>query len=281
MPNGRVHDTATLIAAGAATPTMLVVWGPEHAIVTASSFVVSGLLFSPDLDLQHSRSATFWRNVRLGWLWWPYAQLIPHRSPLSHHPIFGPLGRILYFAVFLFAFVWLSLTLLSLFLPVATGSAIAALVSSLDSWIAANPQTSALALLGFIGGGAFHSLLDVADTRRKRILHFWRKHGIFSFHHLFSRKPRRTRRRRSPGLLPPPKRVYRAHHLHQPARNHHEPGIEYASDDDENQAFHHLLREGFHTRGASLGLMPDGSEPSLLPPPPPPESVVRRRNWNE
>lgn len=279
MPNGRVHDTATLIAAGAAFPTMLVAWGPEQAIVTAGSFVVSGLLFSPDLDLQHSRSATFWRNVRLGWLWYPYARLIPHRSPLSHHPLYGPIGRILYFATFLFVFVWLSLTLLSLFLPIATGSAIATMISSLDTWIAANPQTAALALLGFIGGGAFHSLLDVVNTRRKRILYYWRKHGIFFFPHLFSRKSRKTpRRRRSTSLLPPPRKVYRAHQ--HSTHKRHAPEIEYASD-DENQAFHHLLREGFHTRGASLGLLPDGSEPSLLPPPPPPESVVRRRNWSE
>ncbi|WP_370455492.1 DUF2227 family putative metal-binding protein [Synechococcus sp. RSCCF101] len=51
-----------------------------------------GLWLSPDLD---TRSRALRRWGPLGWIWWPYRRLLPHRSPISHAPLLGTAGRLL------------------------------------------------------------------------------------------------------------------------------------------------------------------------------------------
>lgn len=76
--------------------------------VACSAGCLAGIFLTPDLDqqtLSHSEHLlvrwTF--GLGYGWvlLWYPYARLIPHRSPLSHFPILGTLGRLLYLAFWL------------------------------------------------------------------------------------------------------------------------------------------------------------------------------------
>ena len=60
------------------------------------AYAFSMLFLSPDLDLARSCAAGRWGSAR--WLWAPYALIFRHRG-LSHHPLLGPLTRILYLGV--------------------------------------------------------------------------------------------------------------------------------------------------------------------------------------
>lgn len=67
---------------------------------------LSGILLTPDLD-QEGISSSEWvlvkktKGVGFLWLmlWYPYALLIPHRAFLSHFPIVGTVGRLLYLSI--------------------------------------------------------------------------------------------------------------------------------------------------------------------------------------
>lgn len=66
-----------------------------------------GIILSPDLD-QESLSAAEYKIVKytlgLGFLWamlwFPYALAIKHRSPISHWPLLGTAGRLVYLGAF-------------------------------------------------------------------------------------------------------------------------------------------------------------------------------------
>lgn len=76
-----------------------------------SSLVLSigalgGLFLTPDLDVDvGSDSDVEVREISpLGenfwWIYWyPYRKLMPHRSPLSHWPVVGTLGRLFYLSI--------------------------------------------------------------------------------------------------------------------------------------------------------------------------------------
>jgi uncharacterized metal-binding protein len=70
---------------------------------------LSGILISPDLDMAGrtiSESLLIRWNILLGrlWvvLWFPYAMLSKHRG-LSHVPVFGTIGRVLYLSAYYYA----------------------------------------------------------------------------------------------------------------------------------------------------------------------------------
>jgi len=116
---GASHDVATAVLALVAYPVYR--HAPDVGLALAGGILVGGLLFSPDLDLAHSRPSKRWGLLRL--LWEPYRLLHPHRGN-SHTYIYGPLSRLAYFAliVVLFAhalgFFGLSLPPLTLVGPV-------------------------------------------------------------------------------------------------------------------------------------------------------------------
>ncbi|WP_295619427.1 metal-binding protein [Chamaesiphon sp. GL140_3_metabinner_50] len=97
MPSGRTHDRVTLwslpILAGS---TLLVTSRADLAFWVSSGFLVSGLIFGPDLDLY---SIHYKRWGKLRWLWRPYQQALKHRSIWSHGPIIGTIGRIIYLSL--------------------------------------------------------------------------------------------------------------------------------------------------------------------------------------
>jgi uncharacterized metal-binding protein len=94
MAAGLTHDRITKIClplvAGCG---WLLTRKVELTIGLAASFLFSGLMFGPDLDI-HSVQTQRWGWFQ--WLWQPYRKLVPHRSLLSHGPILGTLGRVLY-----------------------------------------------------------------------------------------------------------------------------------------------------------------------------------------
>ena len=70
----------------------------DLAFWVSGGFLVSGLIFGPDLDLY---SFHYKRWGKLRWLWKPYQKAIKHRSIWSHGPIVGTIGRLLYLSLWL------------------------------------------------------------------------------------------------------------------------------------------------------------------------------------
>jgi uncharacterized metal-binding protein len=80
----------------------------DLAFWVSGGFLVSGLIFGPDLDL-YSFHYKRWGIFR--YLWRPYQKTIKHRSIWSHGPIVGTIGRILYLGLWLglFGLLWLGI----------------------------------------------------------------------------------------------------------------------------------------------------------------------------
>jgi uncharacterized metal-binding protein len=96
MASGRSHDRATT---GLALPFGLLCWpvlGATAALAAGLAFLVGGLWLSPDLDTR-SNASRRWGPLAV--LWWPYRRVLSHRSALSHTPLLGSAGRLLYLAV--------------------------------------------------------------------------------------------------------------------------------------------------------------------------------------
>src|SRR5205085_992625 len=88
---------------------------PTNAIVLLGTYLASGLLFSPDLDL---KSAPYKRWRLLRFIWIPYQKVVPHRSWISHSFFFGPLLRVLYFAVVMSLLTFIVLAIVNALVPI-------------------------------------------------------------------------------------------------------------------------------------------------------------------
>jgi uncharacterized metal-binding protein len=116
MTTGKNHAKITLTS----TPFIALAVGavtldPIASVITVIGSL-TGLYVHPDLDIQYvtSNPRTLIHSHRkvlntfgdLGWLWvalwWPYAKLIPHRSMVSHYPIYSTIIRLLYLGVLSF-----------------------------------------------------------------------------------------------------------------------------------------------------------------------------------
>lgn len=104
MPDGRVHTLTTIVLSGVLAYASYRVGYPVAQVAALAGGCLSGLLLSPDLDVDRG-SISMSHAQRLGgcfvgmlWaiLWKPYALLIPHRSPLSHFPLIGTAIRLAY-----------------------------------------------------------------------------------------------------------------------------------------------------------------------------------------
>ena len=171
MPNAPTHDAITLAAAAVSAPVLLNSGLPEmdaiNTAVTVAAFVVSGLLFSPDLDL---RSASYMRWKGLRFIWLPYQRLVRHRSWISHSLLVGPLIRFAYFAAMALFLALVALVLLGLLVPLdASGSLRQFVIGSL-TWGENHRLFVLYALCGFVAASALHSLTDtwVSSMKRRR-----------------------------------------------------------------------------------------------------------------
>jgi uncharacterized metal-binding protein len=171
MPSGRTHDLITIVTGAAGAPAVLNTglpdMGPTNAMVLLGAYLVSGLLFSPDLDL-HSAPYKRWRKLR--WVWIPYQRMVPHRSWASHSLLMGPLFRVLYFAGVLSLVSLLVLGLLNLIVPVDPTGTLLRVTHTIATWISAHPAAIGYAVLGFVLGAAAHTLADTVVTAVKRRL---------------------------------------------------------------------------------------------------------------
>lgn len=94
MPSGNTHDRITLWSLPAIVAvTILLTGSGEVTLIVAGSFLFSGLMFGPDLDI-YSIQFKRWGYLRSIWL--PYRKFIRHRSVFSHGIILGTIGRLLY-----------------------------------------------------------------------------------------------------------------------------------------------------------------------------------------
>jgi len=103
MPSGRIHlriEASLLVGLGAVAGWLayLGIVAVATSASFAASYAFSMVFLSPDLDLRRSRAFARWGILR--WLWIPYAVIFRHRQ-VSHHPIIGPLTRILYLVLVL------------------------------------------------------------------------------------------------------------------------------------------------------------------------------------
>ncbi len=104
MASGENHVKATALIALPAGVLAALSGAGWLAGAACSLGCLSGIILSPDLDVEHRTRSEYLvyrymgRFLGAAWFafWWPYARLIPHRHPLSHWPVMGTLGRILY-----------------------------------------------------------------------------------------------------------------------------------------------------------------------------------------
>lgn len=124
MASGTSHDRADLALAaslaslplwggvlvGAINPSIQIEFYPELCLCAAAG-ALAHLWLSPDLDLPRCNALRRWGLFRF--MWKPYQRIIPcHRHVLSHLPIIGTVGRVVYLGalpVFFFGPEWLML----------------------------------------------------------------------------------------------------------------------------------------------------------------------------
>ena len=170
MPSGKTHDKITVVTAVAAVP----VWWWESAAkdwagmaIGLTAYLFSGFWLSDDLDT-HSIAYKRWGAFR--WLWWPYRTLVPHRSWVSHGIGFGPIFRVAYFLVMLWAtmrgVLW---GLMQAHIPVNRDAVLGSFWGLTTDWTASHPSWAMCALMGLVLGGVTHSVADAIVSWAKRV----------------------------------------------------------------------------------------------------------------
>jgi uncharacterized metal-binding protein len=202
MPGAQTHDAITVVTGLTLAPVSYsgflgLGFPPEialrNAAILAVAHLVSGILFSPDLDID---SAIDNRWGIFYWIWRPYMWIVPHRSRwLSHGLILPPLLRLAYFYYILVALLVISTWLLakiSIVVPdlhVRLGEVLIDLARD-------NPRETGAFLLGFITGSAAHSIADWLVTGGKRFLRNLGIHVVIDYsNHDRWRPPYRRRSR--------------------------------------------------------------------------------------
>lgn len=129
------------------------------AALLAGSCLLSGLLFSPDLDLP-SHPHRRWGPA--GCLWLPYQWAVPHRSWVSHSAILGPLLRLAYFLAMVYGLLWGLLWCVNRWLaPLDRNGLLRGWRAEALHYLHRHPEWATLALVGFVVGGVVHTAADV------------------------------------------------------------------------------------------------------------------------
>ena len=177
MPGARTHDIITVVTGMALVPIGFAAQArigalPDAALrgsaILVSAHLLSGIMFSPDLDLD---SAIDDRWGIFFWIWRPYMWAVPHRSRLlSHGLVIAPLLRLLYFylmvVLLLIASAWL-LARVGIALPDLDIRLREALLGLMRD----HPYETEAFIAGFITGSAAHSIADWLVTGGKHYLH--------------------------------------------------------------------------------------------------------------
>ena len=170
MPSGKTHDKITVVTAVAAVPA----WWWESSTRDIAGFTLglaaylfSGFLLSDDLDT-YSLSYKRWGWLR--WLWWPYQKAVPHRSWVSHGIGFGPIFRVAYFLVMIWAVMRGGLWMLDRAgVRVDRDAVLGGFWGFTTDWTHAHPSWAMCALIGLVLGGLTHSVADAVVSWAKRV----------------------------------------------------------------------------------------------------------------
>jgi uncharacterized metal-binding protein len=169
VPGYRVHDFLTVATAAALAPAYYALAprpDPLEAALLAGSCLVSGLLFSPDLDLP-SQPRRRWGHAR--GIWWLYERVVPHRSWISHHPVAGPLLRLGYFLAVIYGLLWALLWVVKEWvMPLDRNGLMRGWRADLCLFAHHHPRWIGLGLLGFFLGALAHTLADSVWSALKR-----------------------------------------------------------------------------------------------------------------
>jgi len=170
MPSGKIHDRITVVTAALAVPAWWLL-SPDRDPVAfglmLGAYTFSGLWLSHDLD---TRSVAYERWGALKFLWWPYRKLVPHRSWISHGVGIGPLLRVLYFAVMLWALVVAVCRLLVYEgIRVNRDALLGGVWHRGLGWTLAHPSYAVWVTVGLILGGVTHSIADSVVSFAKRV----------------------------------------------------------------------------------------------------------------
>jgi uncharacterized metal-binding protein len=198
MPGARTHDLITVVTGAALMPPAYAALATAYEPVQATGLVacfagahlVSGMLFSPDLDLD---SAIDNRWGPFYWIWRPYMWLVPHRRFFSHSLVFSPLLRLLYFYLVVMGVLVGGAWLLGQ-AGVAVPYLHVVVTEQIFDVLRRYPDEVRAVLLGFITGSAAHTIADWLVTGGKRYLRLFglRVRRDYSNH---DRYVPRTRRR--------------------------------------------------------------------------------------
>jgi uncharacterized metal-binding protein len=171
MASGKAHATASAFLTLPAALLAVGLGGDWFDATACAVGAFAGILLSPDLDVDNPILSNYFMSKYLGCLggaawfafWRPYAWFIPHRSPFSHWPVLGTLGRLLYM-VLLSAPIWFLITLF-LF-----GSG-----ESLPTPSPALQQGLGWAVLGLMLSDTAHYAMDYLPVFRQRRRPWWQR----------------------------------------------------------------------------------------------------------
>ncbi|MGL5083666.1 MAG: metal-binding protein [Microcoleaceae cyanobacterium] len=109
MPCSRTHDRITLWSLPIVVGLTYIQTRNEYfPLLVGTSFLFSGLMFGPDLDI-YSHQFRRWGWLR--WIWVPYQKSLRHRSFLSHGPLIGTAIRLVYLVTWMAVLGGILLTL--------------------------------------------------------------------------------------------------------------------------------------------------------------------------
>lgn len=154
MASGKTHAGITVVTSGLLAIGMWKTGYLTEQIHLVAAGCMSGIFLSPDMDVDAGFLGHAYVDKYLGkivgavWraLWWPYAILIPHRSPLSHAPVISTTLRLVY---------WYTIYV------------IACIVFKWPVWI---PDFAHAGLLyfGLVASDVMHYIADIVSTSLKR-----------------------------------------------------------------------------------------------------------------
>ncbi len=170
MPSGKAHDRITLVTAALSLPVWYIASPALNVpayVAGVGAYLFSGFFLSGDLDTR-CNALKRWGPMRS--LWLPYQRLVPHRSWVSHGIAVGPLVRVAYFALVIWALARSVLWLISQWLvPLDRNT----LLENVAVWLAGLVYHHSLytewALGGLILGGVAHTLADTVVSSVKRV----------------------------------------------------------------------------------------------------------------
>ncbi|HAO13765.1 MAG TPA: metal-binding protein [Planktothrix sp. UBA8407] len=206
MPSGQTHDRITLwslpFIAG-------LTWSQTRSshltFLVTGSFLFSGLMFGPDLDID-SQQFQRWGMLRCFWV--PYQKSLRHRSFLSHGPFIGTALRILYLGSGIGILGFLGL-MVGQYLGLLTQEPLEIFQNNLRS-LSNYPRESIAIYLGLEMGAMSHSFSDWSNSFYKEFSK-WLKTGATHKDIIAPPQPKKPRRQVSESStveLPPikPKR---------------------------------------------------------------------------